>query len=149
MPVLCSIIAVLGLSCVALLVLWHVRVTRRRRRLREEYLASTQTAANNQNQDNIRRYRNPLFAPSDKRGVPKAVPTEELHELDMEKFDKNPARYMSDELDKLEKSPGRYASGEASPDLNAIADYRRQPKKNNQKNINIHLSNMSETEVVV
>ena len=138
-PLLCTIIAVLGLACIALLVLWHARIIRRRQRLREEYLATTQTA-NNENQDNLRRYRNPLFTGNtgnDKRGVPNAVPTEELRDLDMEKYDKNPSRFLTDDS--------------SSPDVNAIHDYRRQCKKNNRdtKDINIHLSKMSETEVVV
>lgn len=136
-PVLCSVITILGVTCVVLLIVWHRRVQRRRRNLREEYLASTQTAANNENQDNIRRYRNPLFSSSDKRGIPKPVPTEELHDIDMEKYDKNPRRYL--------------AHADSSPDLNDIQEYRPQPKKNNKKDINIQLSRslLDEPEVIV
>ncbi|XP_055880316.1 protein jagged-1-like [Biomphalaria glabrata] len=137
-PVLCSVIAVLGVACVGILIIWHRRVQRRRRHLRDEYLASTQTAANNENQDNIRRYRNPIFSSSDKRGIPKAVPTEELHDIDMEKYDKNPRRFLAQDES-------------SSPDLNDIQEYRPQPKKNNKKDINIQLSRslLDEPEVIV
>lgn len=136
-PVLCSIIAALGVACIIILVIWHRRVQRRRRALRDEYLTSTQTAANNENQDNIRRYRNPLFSSSDKRGIPKAVPTEELNDIDVDKYDKNPRRQMT--------------QADSSPDLNDIQEYRSQPKKNNKKDINIQLSRslLDEPEVIV
>lgn len=136
-PVLCTVIALLGAACVAVIVFWHCRVLQRRRRLRDEYLASTQTTANNENQDNIRRYRNSLFSSGDKRGIPKAVPTEEVNDDHMEKFDKSPGRYR--------------AQDDSSPDLNDIQGYRPQPKKNNKKDINIQLSRslLDEPEVIV
>lgn len=109
---------------------------RRHQRLRDEYL-NPQNNANNEVQDSIRRYRNPLFSAGDKRGIPKAVPTEELHDLDMDKYDKNPKRVL--------------AAQEESPDLNDITDYYPQPKKNNKKNINLQLSQtlLDEPEVIV
>ncbi|CAL1544292.1 unnamed protein product, partial [Lymnaea stagnalis] len=71
-------------------------------------------------------------------GIPKAVPTEELHDIDMEKYDKNPRRFLAQD-------------DSSSPDLNDIQEYRPQPKKNNKKDINIQLSRslLDEPEVIV
>lgn len=90
--------------------------------MREEYLNDQKT--NNENEENIRRYKNPLFG-TDKGGGPaKNVSATELRDIDWEKY---------------EKSPHRRSQNESPTDFNDFRENTPPPKTANKKNINVEI----------
>ena len=94
-PLVCSIMGFLGLVAIILIIVWHNR--RRRRRTHRHEPQRLEHKSNNENEDNLRRYRNPLFL-TDKGGgtgteTLKTTSTE-LIEIDLEKYEKSPRRIV-------------------------------------------------------
>ncbi|KAK7103541.1 hypothetical protein V1264_018417 [Littorina saxatilis] len=153
-PVVCSMMGVLGVVSIVLLVLWHNRQKNtHRKHLQSLYFSDQKT--NNENEENLRRYKNPLFD-TDKGGggggTSKNVPTQELQDYDADKYEKSPRR-----------QPGVLASRTSrtdSPSGGDFNDYRECTppfKTAHKKNINLQLDHhgnrarvyASEREVVV
>ena len=144
----------LGILCIVLLVVWHNRQkSTHRKHLQELYFSDQKT--NNENQENLRRYRNPLFD-TDKGGggggggggTSKNVPTQELQDYDVDKYEKSPRRQpvLSSRTD--------------SPSAGDFNDYRECTppfKTAHKKDINVQLDHhvhrsrvyASEREVIV
>ncbi|XP_064600471.1 protein jagged-1-like isoform X2 [Liolophura sinensis] len=93
-PLICSLIGLIGLLAIILTILMHNRQRRkcRARRMEAEY---TQQKTNNQNEENLRRYKNPLFE-TDKGGgtsSPNDVrDSVEFFDIDLQKYEKSPQR---------------------------------------------------------
>jgi hypothetical protein len=76
----------LGLIAIGFLICWH---NRRQKQLRRCEMAAQEQKSNNENEENLRRYRNPLFE-TDKGGGTGKRPSAEM--IDLEKYEKSPAR---------------------------------------------------------
>ncbi|XP_076100545.1 protein jagged-2-like [Mytilus galloprovincialis] len=115
-PVICSAIGVLGIVIIALLVVFHVRQKRRfeRSNAHAEYI---EQRTNNENEENLRRYKNPLFSETNKGAEHKKTKLEK-------------------ELDKIEKSPMQIISKSDSINESSTVS----PPKTKVKDINIELS---------
>ncbi|CAH1791312.1 unnamed protein product, partial [Owenia fusiformis] len=127
-PLLCSIMGILGLIAIIIIILYHNR-RRRKRPHRERGVHIRIEEQNNklenvENEENLRRYRNPLFG-TDKGGGTLKQSSQELIEIDLEKY---------------EKSPCRRALGQK--DTNNDASKNNPPMKlpRTPKNINVELS---------
>ena len=125
-PAVCSVIGLVGIISIAITVLFHFRRKRDIERQKEQaqYL---EQKTNNENEENIRRYKNPLY--TDKGGGTRKTSISEFHEIDVDKSDN------------LDKSPRRLLSGRSdSPnDSNDWKEASPQPKTK-KKDINIEIS---------
>ena len=77
-----------GLIAIGFIVCWH---NRRQKELRRCEMAEHEQKSNNENEENLRRYRNPLFETDKGGGTGKQASTEMI-EIDLEKYEKSPAR---------------------------------------------------------
>ena len=177
-PLVCSLMGVLGVVCIAVLFVWHHRQKNwHRKRLKALYYSDHKT--NNETTDNLRRYRNPLFENTTKptetssnQGTvgsvhisrsgpsPKNVTSQELQDYDLDKFEKSPTRRTPGVM-ALGVTSGRGSDSPAALMNGDFNDYREhsQPFKSAmKKNINVQLDNQhgqrsrvyaSEREVVV
>ncbi|KAK3092241.1 hypothetical protein FSP39_000187 [Pinctada imbricata] len=123
-PIVCSVIGFLGIISIAILILFHFRRKREieRQKVQAQYL---EQKTNNENEENIRRYRNPLY--TDKGGgTRKTSITEDID---------------SDKFENLEKSPHRLLTGR-SDSPNDSNDWKDSspPQKAKKKDINIEIS---------
>nr|KAG5712927.1 hypothetical protein BaRGS_007524 [Batillaria attramentaria] len=127
-PLVCSMMGVMGILSIILLVVWHNKRTHNHRKhLQELYFSDQKT--NNENEENLRRYRNPLFDTVDKgggRGTSKNVPTQELQDYDLEKYEKSPRRQQS-------------RTDSPSGDFNDYRDNTPPIKTAHKKDINVQL----------
>lgn len=97
-----------------------------RRRAEAQYV---EQKTNNENEENLRRYKNPLYAGTDKGGGTRKVSASEFHEVDLDKFEN------------LEKSPTRLLSGRSdSPNDSNDWNNSSPPTKTVKKDINIEIS---------
>ncbi|XP_074656942.1 protein jagged-2-like [Tubulanus polymorphus] len=89
LPLVCSIIVILGIIALILLFICHQH---RQRQFREEEAQTLEQKTNNENEENMRRYhRNPLFD-RDKGGGTRKSPSSEMFEI-VEKYEKSPRRH--------------------------------------------------------
>ncbi|XP_025103918.1 protein jagged-1b-like [Pomacea canaliculata] len=125
-PVVCSMMGAMGILSIILLVLWHnKRQSTHRKHLQQLFYSDQKT--NNENEENLRRYRNPLFDTTDKGGgTSKNVPTQELRDIDLEKYEKSPRRQLS-------------RTDSPSADFNDYRENTPPIKTNLKKNINVQL----------
>lgn len=116
----------MGILSIILLVLWHnKRQSTHRKHLQQLFYSDQKT--NNENEENLRRYRNPLFDTTDKGGgTSKNVPTQELRDIDLEKYEKSPRRQLS-------------RTDSPSADFNDYRENTPPIKTNLKKNINVQL----------
>ncbi|XP_069118593.1 protein jagged-1b-like isoform X2 [Argopecten irradians] len=123
-PTVCSVIGLLGVITIICLVVFHFKRQRAIERTKREakYIAQK---TNNENEANLRRYKNPLFAGTDKGGGTKDLSFTELQELDLDKIEKSPTRLL-----RLQDSP------------NDSNDWKKTSpiQKTKTKDINIELS---------
>ncbi len=126
-PIVCSIMGFLGLLCIVFMVAWHNRQQRRPPYHHETQPLEQKT--NNENEENIRRYRNPLFDTDRGGGTVKSTCNTELIEiqLDIEKYEKSPRR-----------SPG------SSESNNDSKQNKCSSKTVKPKNINIEIEQRSQ-----
>lgn len=127
-PVICSVIGVVGLLVIIVLFVCHFRRKKEiaRRRAEAQYV---EQKTNNENEENLRRYKNPLYAGTDKGGGTRKVSASEFHEVDLDKFEN------------LEKSPTRLLSGRSdSPNDSNDWNNSSPPTKTVKKDINIEIS---------
>lgn len=115
LPVVCSVIGICGVLASSFIVVFHVRQERTLERTKA-HAKYVEQRANNENEENLRRFKNPLFLGTSK---------------DLEKSTKS----IKDE-DKLEKSPMH--KPESINETTSIT-----PKKTKTKDINIELSKSS------
>ena len=120
-----------GIVSIVALIAWHTRKTKLRHR-RHSYIDDQKT--NNENEDNIRRYRNPLFG-TDKGGgggggggggssSKQRISATELRDINIEKY---------------EKSPRRKQSPTDSTDFNDYRESASHAKTSHKKDINIEI----------
>ena len=88
-PIVCSAMGLVGLLSVIALIIWHKR--KRHKRLNRHDTQRLEQKSNNENEETLRRYRNPLFD-TDKGGGKSA--STELLEIDIEKYEKSPRRVI-------------------------------------------------------
>lgn len=98
----------------------------RQQQAAEQYVEQQKT--NNENEENIRRYKNPLYAGTDKGGGTKKKTAVKLHSMDVEKFEKSPQRH--------------HHMSARSDSPNDSNDWKETslPQKTKKKDINIELS---------
>ena len=137
-PLICSIMGIIGLVAIVIMIICHNRRRRKRNAQQRHKQLSIEQKSNNENEENLRRYRNPLFETDKGGGTVKSTSTE-LIEIDLEKYEKSPRRSLGN------KSPGNPSSAN---DSKQNTPQLKTPKK---KDINIEISRtlMSDREVIV
>ena len=126
-PLLCSVLGLVGLVSILLLIIWHHKMLNKRTRKHRSHLLMEQKS-NNEPQEEVTRFRNPLFE-TDKGGGTgnnKDVSTELIEiELDIEKYEKSPKRVI------------RTSNKDTNNDSKQNTPQLKMPKK---KNINVEIS---------
>ncbi|XP_013414285.1 protein jagged-1b isoform X2 [Lingula anatina] len=93
-PVICSIIGLMGIVAIIVLIVWHRR--RKQKRAHKNSSSTSTEFRNNETnleiEDNLRRYRNPLFETDKGGGTTSGTNTTELIEYNLEKYEKSPRR---------------------------------------------------------
>lgn len=116
-PVVCSAIGLAGILAIALLVVFHI-LQRRKLKRSKAHAQYIEQRTNNENEETLRRYRNPLFA-----NTTKSVDNKKQSKLEQE-------------LENIEKSPMHTVSNTDSVNESKTIS----PPKTKTKDINIELS---------
>ena len=120
---MCGAIGLLGVCVIIFLIVFHCRRQKALRQQRLEAQYSVQKS-NNENEENIRRYKNPLFSRTDKGGGTVKSRSTEMCDLDMDN-----------------KNPSRFLRAQDSPNIDSNDWKNTSPKqKTKTKDINIELS---------